>query len=79
MVEHHCQCMRDSAKDRMSWCRHLTVIGEDPEFATEPARQCACMMHNYRSKIANPDWTMIASVFKTEYCAGCQDRRPKSG
>ena len=77
-VERHCRCMRDWAGERLTWCRHLAVVGEDQTFATEPERRCACLKHRCQSNIGNSDLNTIIQAFKRAYCDGCPDREPKS-
>ena len=76
-IERHLKCMRDTALERLTWCRHLIVIGEDETFATAPERRCACQAYGYKSDIGEREWRIVIPAFKQAYCDGCPAREPK--
>jgi hypothetical protein len=78
VVERYCKCLRDGARERLTWCRYLVVTGEDETFATDPERRCTCMKHDHQSVIVNHDWTTVIRAFKQAFCDVCSDREAKS-
>lgn len=68
---------RDVARERLNWCRHLSLVAERDSYAMDPERKCVCERFNHMSSIAQRDWPSVISAFKRVYCAGCADRDPK--
>jgi hypothetical protein len=76
--------VRDIARERLSWCRHIELkqdlrhtLHPSTLYREDPNRCCMCEKHGYKSAIVNPDWNTVISAFKQTYCAGCPDREPK--
>jgi hypothetical protein len=83
-VQRECLAMRDLARERMDWCRHIELLQDQrhslspaTHFLRDPSRRCACEKLGHRSRIETPDWTPLVPAFKQCYCAGCPDREPK--
>ncbi|HKQ05599.1 MAG TPA: DUF4365 domain-containing protein [Blastocatellia bacterium] len=76
-IEREYRSQRDAARERINWCRHITLVAERDSYAKDPDRKCVCDRFNYTSAIAHRDWQLVISAFKRGYCAGCPDRDPK--
>jgi uncharacterized protein DUF4365 len=83
VVEREFFSIRDNAKERLSWCRHLNVIQDlshtnhpSTIYRTDPDRACQCNLHQYQSLIPSPDWKIVITGFKKTYCEQCPDRNP---
>jgi hypothetical protein len=77
------ETIRESARDRLNWCRHLDRRSDDRHmrshetmYKTDPDRICICHLHGFHSKIPDPNWKVIFAVFKKEYCDSCKNRDP---
>jgi hypothetical protein len=75
--------IRDNAKERLNWCRHLNVIQNlrhtrhpSTMYRTDPDRACQCNLHQYQSIFPSPDWKIVITAFKKTYCEQCPDRNP---
>jgi Domain of unknown function (DUF4365) len=84
VVERDWLSLRDVARERVHWCRHLALLQDlrhtsspDTMYARDPARRCCCEKLGHKSNIGHEDWTTIISAFKQAYCNGCADRDPK--
>jgi hypothetical protein len=76
--------MRDIAREKMDWCRHIELHQDlrhthspATSYLTDPPRAVVCEKHGHRSRIESPDWHALLAAFKMCYCAGCPDRDPK--
>ncbi len=85
VVERDWLAMRDMAREKMRWCRHLEMIQDvshtsSPQtmYWRDPTRWCICKKLNYKSNIDNPDASTVILAFKTAYCADCSVREPKA-
>jgi tetratricopeptide (TPR) repeat protein len=86
VIERDCLSLRDIARERLHWCRHIDLIQslshtEHPatHYKADPNRRCVCEKYKYESAIESTDWTALIAAFKRAYCEGCLDRSPKSG
>lgn len=75
--------IRESSKDRHTWCRYLDRRCDDRHmqnqatmFKADPDRICVCHLHGFHSQIPNPDWKTIFAAFKKAHCDSCEDRNP---
>jgi hypothetical protein len=81
VVERECFRIRGLARERVSWCKHISML-EDPRhlrsqatiYRTDPS--CVCQVHRYRSVSPDPDWNALILAFKRDFCDGCPDRDP---
>ena len=76
--------IRDVARERLDWCRHIDLIQETEHtllrvtlHSIDPNRYCVCLKYELRSAIGSPDWIPIIGRFKQACCAKCPDRSPK--
>jgi len=76
--------LRDIARERVGWCRHIQLIQDlghtsNPltYYARDPVRSCYCERYNFASKIGDTDWKILIETFKKTYCLGCSARSPK--
>jgi tetratricopeptide (TPR) repeat protein len=86
IVERDCFSLRDIARERLHWCRHIDLIQSlrhtehtATYYKVDPNRRCMCEKYKYESAIESTDWTALIPAFKRAYCEGCSDRDPKSG
>jgi len=84
VIIQECLAMRDVAREKMEWCRHLGLQQDSHHtrssataYVVDPPRWCVCEKLGYRSRIETPDWTVLIPLFKHNYCEGCPDRSPK--
>jgi hypothetical protein len=77
------ETIRESARDRLNWCRHLDRRSDNRHmrshatmYKKDSDRICICHLHGFRSKIPDPDWKTIFATFKRAYCDSCKDRDP---
>lgn len=84
VIEREWESLRDIARERVGWCRHLELIqdlshGRSPttHYLVDPERSCECEKIGTRSRIGNPDWRVVIRTFKETYCEGCRYRDPK--
>lgn len=75
--------IREAAKDRRDWCRHLDRLSDDrhmaqpsTKFRSDPNRICVCQRHGFRSRIPSPNWKVVFTAFKLTHCDSCHDRDP---
>jgi hypothetical protein len=76
--------LRDVARERLEWCRHIDLTQEDllarvrgvQSSAASPSR-CICLKFNYELGGDSADWKDAISAFKERYCVGCPARSPK--
>jgi hypothetical protein len=74
---------REVAQQRLSWCRHLTVL-EDGTHATDPRTLflsrpeciCRCTKLGHQSIVSTRDWRSLIVAFKGNYCSGCNAKEP---
>lgn len=78
VIEREYFSIRECAKDRVSWCRHISRLNDErhtwhpsTKYKIDPNRICVCDLHGFRSKIPNPDWQVISAAFKKTYCESC--------
>lgn len=83
VIEREYFSIREAAKDRRDWCRHLGRLSDDrhmahpsTKFRSDPNRICVCQLHGFRSHVPNPDWKLVFTAFKVTYCDSCPDRNP---
>jgi hypothetical protein len=76
--------LRDIARERLDWCRHMdldqrTSNAADNSKSPGNAFQntCVCVRFDYRLTLDNLDHKMVISAFKEKYCAECSARSPK--
>jgi hypothetical protein len=84
VVQQYCESLREVARERSQWCRHLQMLEELTQtrdlataFSVPPNRRCMCEKFGYETTIVSPDATGLMGAFKQLYCAGCKDRSPK--
>jgi hypothetical protein len=84
VVEQSCRSLREVARERCSWCRHLDVLEEQPRtpdpataYRVLPNQQCVCEKFDYETTIVTSDVRGLNDAFKHLYCANCKDRAPK--
>lgn len=84
VVERECQSLKDIARERLHWCRHIDLIQnlrhtEHPTtyYKIDPNRRCVCEKFKYESAIESTDWLTLIIAFKRAYCEGCPARDPK--
>lgn len=84
VIERDWQSMRDIARERLHWCRHIELIQNlrhtehtATYYKTDPPRWCVCEKYKYESAIESTDWTTLITAFKRAYCEGCPGRDPK--
>jgi hypothetical protein len=83
-IEREILAMRDEARERVSWCRHIELIQDkthtqSPQtlFLHDSKRFAHCTKLGYRSRTGNPDWKAVFRTFRREYCVSCRYRQPK--
>lgn len=83
VLEREYVSVRESAKDRVSWCRYMERRVDDRHerhpstmYKTDPNRFCICALYGFQSLIPNPDWKIISAAFKKTFCEKCPDRNP---
>jgi hypothetical protein len=83
VLEREYLSIREVARARRDWCRHLDRLSDDrhmarksTKFRSDPNKIGECKLHGYRSLIPNPDWAAVFSAFKRTYCDACPDRNP---
>lgn len=84
VVEQYCRTLRESARERLNWCRHLRML-EDLTQTTDPAtafsilpnRKCVCEKFGYETETVTPDADALIAGLKQLYCGSCKDRSPK--
>jgi len=86
VAEEYCRSLREVAKERLNWCRHIALLEDLQQtrelkvaFCVVPNRKCFCQRYAYSTETVSSDSTTLISSFKREYCATCSDRCPKSG
>lgn len=84
VIQENCQSLREVARERCHWCRHLQMLEDrrqtrDPEtaFSTVPNRRYKCDKFGYETAIITSDAQALIGAFKQLYCASCKDRSPK--
>ena len=84
VVEQCCNSLREVARERCNWCRHLDVLEEQPRtpdpataYRVLPNQKCVCEKFDYETKIVTSDVRGLIDAFKHLYCASCKDRAPK--
>jgi hypothetical protein len=77
--------LRDIARERMTWCRHLQLIQNKQHslsastlYERDPERWCFCDKFGLTSRIGSTDWVVLIKTFKNTDCAGCSAQKPKS-
>jgi hypothetical protein len=83
-VEKESLALRDIARAKLEWCRHITLVQDlwhtlhpSTLHSIDPQRYCICLKHEFRSAIGSSDWRPLITGFKQVYCALCPDRDPK--
>lgn len=84
LVELEAFALRDIARERLEWCRHIDLIQDDlrargpatQSNAASPSR-CICLKFNYELERNDANWKDVISAFKERYCAECPARSPK--
>jgi hypothetical protein len=84
LVELEAFALRDIARERLEWCRHIDLIQDDlrarvsvaQSSAASPSR-CMCLKFGYELERNDVDWKDVIAAFKETYCAGCPARSPK--
>ncbi len=86
VVKREVLSLRDIARERLDWCRHIQLIqalghtrSPDTYYARDPERHCYCDKLEFASKIGSTDWPLLIETFKSNYCSGCAARSPKGG
>jgi hypothetical protein len=84
IVERDCAACRDSARERVRWCKHFDILQDlthtfhpSTKYKEDPFRVCVCTRFNLKSLITAQDWTNLIPTFKASYCNGCSSRSPK--
>ena len=84
IVEREWFCLRDIAREKFAWCRHLNIVqnlrhtqSRQTLYARDPERRCICEKFQYKSKIGATDWDVLITTFKNAYCMECTAREPK--
>jgi hypothetical protein len=84
VVNQYCQSLREIARERLHWCRHLQML-EDLSQTTNPAvafsvlsdRSCVCDKLGYQTSNVTSDAHRLIETFQNLYCEGCTPRSPK--
>jgi hypothetical protein len=83
VMEREYHSIRDQARERLDWCRHLNLLQDlrhtqhpSTHFRSDPQRICECTFHGFRSTFSHQDWQMVIRTFKRTYCETCPDRNP---
>jgi hypothetical protein len=86
VVQQYCDSLREIARERCNWCRHLQILEDltqtdDPAIAFHvlPNRSCFCDKFKYRTQIETTDAKALIVTFKQLYCTNCAARSPKQG
>jgi hypothetical protein len=84
VLHEHVRSLREIARERCSWCRHIQILEDlsktsDPRtaYSVLPTRKCLCARFGFRSAEASDDAFAVIAEFKKEYCTGCLAREPK--
>ena len=84
VVAQCCKISRETARERIRWCRYLEVLEEkEPAFHPRiaysrlPNHKCVCEKHGHETKTVTPDAMALMAAFKQVYCLDCKDRSPK--
>lgn len=86
VIERDCVAIREAARQRLSWCRHIDVLQDKSHersvwtlYARDPNRKCVCKKHGYETRIETPHWEGLLASLKEQHCESCPDRMPKGG
>lgn len=81
-----CESLRDIARERKSWCRHIQLLQDQrplesaaTAYAIDPNRKCICDHFGFETTTETPDWRRLISEFKSAFCSSCTSRAPKIG
>src|SRR5947208_15079419 len=81
IVEREWFCLRDVAREKFAWCRHLDMVqnlvntqSSATLYARDPERRCICEKFRYKSNISDTDWATLIIAFKRAYCDHCPTR-----
>jgi len=84
VMEQYCDSLRQIARERCHWCRHLQMLEDLTQtqdraiaFTVLPNRRCICDKFGYETSIITSEAQALIGAFKLLYCAGCKDRSPK--
>jgi hypothetical protein len=84
VVERNWLAMREIAREKMRWCRHLDMVeaggtdgSAETAFASDPERRCVCRKFQYVSRFQTPDLAILLVAFKNAYCQDCLAKEPK--
>lgn len=74
-------CLKDLAKEKTSWCKHIEIEQDlthtfSPQtlYAEDPNRQVICSKFQYLVNNQSPDWIGLIQELKDSYCCNCSDR-----
>ena len=74
-MEKDCFAGRVVAQERRDWCRHLELYQDlthtqnlETAYETDPERVCVCTKLGHRSNLAHPDYDIVITAFKQNYC-----------
>jgi hypothetical protein len=84
VIEKYCESLREVARERCHWCRHLQMIEDLSQtqnrataFNYLPDRRCVCERFGYETRIVTCEAHGLIGAFKCIYCNNCKDRAPK--
>jgi len=84
VLEQYCKSLREVARERSSWCRHLEMLEDMRQtrnpataFSVLPSRKCVCVKLGYETENVSSDAQALISDLKRLYCGNCKDRNPK--
>lgn len=84
VMERYCGSLREVARERCHWCRHLQMMEDLTQtqdrttaFNVLPNRMCVCEKFGYKTSIVTSDAQGLIRGFKDLYCTACNDRSPK--
>ena len=74
-------CLRDLAKEKTSWCKHVEIKQDlthtfSPQtlYAEDPNRQVTCSKFQHLVDNQQSEWTELVQELKNSYCYNCSDR-----
>jgi hypothetical protein len=83
MTEKESFTMRQIARERVNWCRHLDLISDDrplqsptTAFREEPERFCKCRRLGHQSSEVRRDPNVVIADLKRTFCSVCREREP---
>lgn len=86
IMERYCASLREIARERWNWCRHLEMKEDltqtqDPAraFTVMPNRRCVCENFGFETSIITSDSRALIDAFKRLYCVSCKERSAKRG